>query len=107
MGCSSPQEKIEDQMMKIKLLRIEIQMERENKINQLSEMTGNKIKYENIPDYIDPEFAKQNYIIFDDIFNEKLFRKSKEKIKNIKEKAKTKTKRLSKSKTKAIKVNMN
>ena len=101
MGCSSPQEKIEDQMMKIKLLRIEIQMERENKINQLSEMTGNKIKHKNIPDYIDPEFAKQNYIIYEKEFIENLFRKPKEKNR------KTRTKRLSKSKTKAIKVNMN
>ncbi len=101
MGCSSPQEKIEDQMMKIKLLRIEIQMERENKINQLSEMTGKKIKYKNIPDYIDPDFAKNNFIIYDDEIMEKLSGKPKEKIR------KTKSKRLVRSKSKPIKVNMN
>ena len=101
MGCSSPQEKIEDQMMKIKLLRIEIQMERENKINQLSEMTGKKIKYKNIPDYIDPDFAKNNFIIYDDEIMEKLSGKPKEKIRKIK------AKRLVRSKSKPIKVNMN
>ena len=105
MGCSSPQEKIEDQMMKIKLLRIDIQMERENKIKQLSEMTGKKIKYKNIPDYIDPEFAKQNYIIYDGEFMLKIPRKLKKKAKTIK--ASTKIKRLSKSKSKTIKVNIN
>ena len=105
MGCSSPQEKIEDQMMKIKLLRIDIQMERENKIKQLSEMTGNKITYNNIPDYIDPEFAKQNYLFYDGKFMVKLSRKPKEKAKTIK--AIKKTKRSSKSKSKTIKVNIN
>ena len=119
MGCSSPQEKIEDQMMKIKLLRIDIQMERENKIKELSKMTGNKIKYSNIPDYIDPEFAKQNCIIYDGEFMVKLSRKPKLKAKTIKASTKiikpstktiiasTKTKRLSKSKSKTIKVNIN
>ena len=119
MGCSSPQEKIEDQMMKIKLLRIDIQMERENKIKQLSEMTGNKIKYNKIPDYIDPEFAKQNCIIYDGEFMAKFSRKPKKKAKTLNARAKIikastksikaspKIKRLSKSKSKTIKVNIN
>ena len=88
MGCSSPQEKIEDQMMKIKLLRIEVQMERENKINQLSDMIGKKIKYKNIPDYIDPKFAKNNLIIYDAELFGKLSGKPKEKIKNEKKNVK-------------------
>ena len=103
MGCSSPQEKIQDQMMKIKLLRIEVQMERENKINQLSDMIGKKIKYKNIPDYIDPKFAKNNLIIYDAELFGKLSGKPKEKIKN----EKKNVKRLSKSKTKTKKVNLN
>ena len=103
MGCSSPQEKIEDEMMKLKLHRIEIQMERENKISQLSKITGKKTKYKNIPDYIDPEFAKKNYIIYDGEFMDKLSKKQIEKI----EKTKVKVKRLSKSKAKTIKGKMN
>ena len=64
MGCTTPKEKIEDQMMQIKMLRIEIQMERENKVNQLSQMDGRKITYQHIPDYIDPEFAKKNNFLY-------------------------------------------
>ena len=64
MGCTTSKEKIEDQMMKIKLLKIEIQMERENKINQLSQMEGRKITYQQIPDYIDPQFAKEKIIYY-------------------------------------------
>ena len=46
-------------MMQIKLLRMEIQMDRENKVNQLSQMEGRKITYQHIPDYIDPQFAAE------------------------------------------------
>ena len=64
MGCTSDREKIEDQMMQIKLNRMEIQMERENKINQLSQMDGRKIKYKNIPDYIDQNLQlKKKFIL--------------------------------------------
>ena len=64
MGCTTPKEKIEDQMMQIKLLRMEIQMERENKVNQLSQMEGRKITYQHIPDYIDPQFTKEKKILY-------------------------------------------
>ena len=64
MGCTTPKEKIEDQMMQIKLLRMEIQMERENKVNQLSQMEGRKITYQHIPDYIDPQFAAEKKIYY-------------------------------------------
>ena len=62
MGCSSGREKIEEEMMNLILIRTEIQMDRENKINQLSEIEGKKIKYKNIPDYIDSKFAFENQI---------------------------------------------
>ena len=64
MGCTSSKEKIEDQMMEIKLQRIEIQMDREDKINQLSKMEGRNITYQNIPDYIDPQFAVEKNIFY-------------------------------------------
>ena len=62
MGCSSIREKIENEMMKLELKRAEVQMEREMNVNQLSKMQGKKIKYENIPDYIDPKFALEKRI---------------------------------------------
>ena len=62
MGCSSVREKIENEMMKLELKRAEVQMEREMNVNQLSKMQGKKIKYENIPDYIDPKFALEKRI---------------------------------------------
>ena len=64
MGCSSNREKIEDQIMQLKLVKMEIQMERENNINLLSEIAGHKINYQGVPDYIDPEFAIKNRIFF-------------------------------------------
>ena len=64
MGCTSSREKIEDEIMKLKLVRMEIQMERENNINKLSEIDGKKINYNNVPDYIDPQFAKEKSILF-------------------------------------------
>ena len=67
MGCTSgDKEKIEDQMMLMKLERMEIQMEKEKHAKKLSEMEGKDIKPGNIPDYIDPEFAKEKNIYDDD-----------------------------------------
>ena len=72
MGCTSgDKEKIEDQMMLMKLERMEIQMEKEKHAKKLSEMEGKDIKPGNIPDYIDPEFAKEKNI-YDDDGNENL-----------------------------------
>ena len=73
MGCTSgDKEKIEDQMMLMKLERMEIQMEKEKHAKKLSEMEGKDIKPGNIPDYIDPEFAKEKNIYDDDDGNENL-----------------------------------
>ncbi len=65
MGCSTSRESIENQMMKLKLVRMEIQMERENNVNKLTEIDGHKIVYRSIPDYIDPQFAIENKIYYD------------------------------------------
>ena len=43
---------------------MEIQMERENNINQLQEMENRKITHPDIPDYIDPKFALQKKIYY-------------------------------------------
>ncbi len=65
MGCSTSRESIENQMMKLKLVRMEIQMERENNVNKLTEIDGHKVVYRPIPDYIDPQFAIENKIYYD------------------------------------------
>ena len=60
MGGSSSRENIENKMSLIKLQRMEIQVEKEKELEKLSEMDGgSQIKRGEIPDYIDPEFAKQ------------------------------------------------
>ena len=59
MGCSGAKEKLEDQMMLVKLARMEIQMEKEKELKKLSEMEGKPIQRGIIPDYIDPEFARE------------------------------------------------
>ena len=59
MGCGSAREKIEDEMMVYKLERMEIQMEKEKELKKLAEIEGHTIERHKIPDYIDPEFAKQ------------------------------------------------
>ena len=60
MGCGNSREKIEDQMMKLKIARIEVQMERYNNLERLKGMDGRKRKAPLIPDYIDPNFIN-NY----------------------------------------------
>ena len=67
MGCSGAKEKLEDQMMLMKLARMEIQMEKEKELKKLSEMEGKPIQRGVIPDYIDPVFAKEKNL-YDDEF---------------------------------------
>ena len=68
MGCGSAREKIEDEMMVYKLERMEIQMQKEKELKKLAEIEGHTIERHKIPDYIDPEFAKQKklYEVFHD-----------------------------------------
>ena len=60
MGCDNTKEKIEDQMMKIKMARIELQMERMNQLELLKKIDGHQFKAPSIPDYIDKKFL-ENY----------------------------------------------
>ena len=66
MGCAGEREKIEDKMMLMKLERMEVQMEKEKELKKLSELEGHKIKRKQIPDYIDPTFAREKQIYDDD-----------------------------------------
>ena len=63
MGCGNPKEKVEDEMMKMKMKRIELQMERYNQLQLLKEIDGSEIKPPVIPDYLDPKYTNNNNCI--------------------------------------------
>ena len=52
MGCGDSKEKIEDEMIKLKFQRAQIQMERKKQIQLLEEIEKKKITEPIIPDYI-------------------------------------------------------
>ena len=52
MGCGNAREKIENEMIALKLERVGVQMERKNQIKLLEDIEGTKIKEPLIPDYI-------------------------------------------------------
>ena len=52
MGCSSPRENLEDQIMILKLKRVAIQMEREKNLKLLSGIEGRDINDDNLPEYL-------------------------------------------------------
>ena len=60
MGCESVKEKVEDEMLKMKLEREEIRTERYKILKILNEFDGGSRKAAVIPDYIDPEFSNKN-----------------------------------------------
>ena len=59
MGCGTAREKLEDEIMVYKLERMEVQMQKEKELKKLAEIEGHVIERHHIPDYIDPEFAKE------------------------------------------------
>ena len=77
MGCATTREKIEANMMKLKLERVDIRNEREDKINELQELTGEKVVRKPIPDY---------YIHEDETNPSHKRKKSNNKKKNLKNK---------------------
>ena len=84
MGCSNTKEKIENEIIEMKMERVRVQMERRNNIKLLEDIDGRKIKEPSIPDYLCPKHKVKN--------NKKV------KIKNISEiKFKTDTRGKSKS----------
>ncbi len=80
MGCGSTREKIEDEMMVYKLERMEIQMEKEKELKKLAEIEGRTIERHKVPDYIDPEFAKEKKLYEDNVDNKSKKRKSKKDV---------------------------
>ena len=56
MGCGNSKEKLEDEMLDLKISRIEVQMERYNQMQLLKEKNGINVKSPDIPDYLDPKF---------------------------------------------------
>ena len=62
MGCGDTKEKLEDQMMKMKMSRIELQMERMKALQALKEMDGKEMKRPIIPDYIDQQFLQEQIL---------------------------------------------
>ena len=62
MGCGDTKEKLEDQMMKMKMSRIELQMERMKALQALKEMDGKEMKRPIIPDYIDQKFLQEQIL---------------------------------------------
>ena len=52
MGCESAKEKIETQMMTLKLERADIMAEREDKLKELEKITGETVIRPEVPDYI-------------------------------------------------------
>ena len=57
MGCGNSKEKLEDEMLDLKISRIEVQMERYNQMQLLKEKNGINVKSPDIPGYLDPKFA--------------------------------------------------
>ena len=53
MGCGNAREKLENEMIMMKLERIGIQMERQSQMQLLEKIDGKKMKIPKIPDYID------------------------------------------------------
>ena len=59
MGCGTTREKIEDEMMKLKLIRFEIRMMKEKEQQKLAEILGKPVRRRVVPDYIDAAFAER------------------------------------------------
>ena len=62
MGCGTAREKLENEMIMMKLERIGIQMERQNQVKLLENIDGRKIRVPNIPDYLDSKFKIKSII---------------------------------------------
>ena len=52
MGCQDSKEKIENEMIKMKMERAEIRMERKNQLKLLKDIDGCDINLVQIPDYL-------------------------------------------------------
>ena len=96
MGCGDSRIKIEDQMIKLKFERSQIQMERKKQIQLLEGIERKKITEPIIPDYICLNSDKSNVKIKTEVKNKTA---SVKKIKNNKPKKKVKEKKSKSGKT--------
>ena len=69
MGCGNSKEKIEDEMIKIKFQRAQIQMERKNQIKILEGLEKKKITEPVIPDFISLKPERQGKKLLTDTKN--------------------------------------
>ena len=108
MGCTGEVQAVKDQMMLLKLQRMEVQMAKEKEIKKLSDIEGRPIKRGNIPDYIDPEFAREkniatDYVDINDIYDGNDSEDNKKEKKANKKRIKIKKKKMIKRKAKKVK----
>ena len=101
MGCGDSREKIEDEMIKLKFERAQIQMERKKQIQILEGMERKKITEPVIPDYISlkPEKPFKNIQTEIKIKNKPVSDKNEKDKKNVK-KSTSKKKKPKAAKTK-------
>ena len=52
MGCSSMKDDLESKIMFLKLDRIGVIQERHQKLKELEKITGHKVKWRKVPDYV-------------------------------------------------------
>ena len=104
MGCGDTKEKLENQMVKMKMERVEVQMERQNQLKLLKEIDGCEYKFKEIPDYIDNDYtASQETNRIRPIITSKKLRKCKTSLTkngiNNKYKGKKSTKKIKRKQT--------
>ena len=84
MGCGNSKEKLEDEMIKLKFKRAQIQMERKNQIKILEGLEKKKITEPIIPDFISLRPEKPTKKILTEIKEKGITGDKKENKKNIK-----------------------
>ena len=86
MGCGNSKEKLEDEMIKLKFQRAQIQMERKNQIKILEGIERKKITEPIIPDFISFKKEKPTKKILTETKENKSVDKKEKKSKKEKEK---------------------
>ena len=93
MGCANNREKLENEMIKLKFQRVQIQMERKNQIKILEGLEKKKITEPVIPDFISLKPERPIKKILTDTKNEKNKKKENKNKKDKKDKANIKDKK--------------
>ena len=86
MGCANSREKLENEMIKLKFQRVQIQMERKNQIKILEGIERKKITEPIIPDFISFQKEKPTKKILTETKENKSVDKKEKKSKKEKEK---------------------